>query len=286
MLGIGTSRNHKVCTWTGLLCVVFYSQAKVFTAWFLVERARLVTAPLVPRLKNKLYLFNVALSSLWIVILGIVLAKEHGTIRPDYECRIGMGAGPVAGIITVNAFLELWYTSLFALPLYRGEWANPLLKRLAIRSCVAALLSVSSTTINGAFLFWHNGHELSWVCTTTCSLETFWCSIVLYALTGKKDDRAPETPKTSVGGSGGAPLTSAEKDNANQSRRATATYDVGPKVVFHREFKIVVDGPDDADNNENIKEPSVGSSPSGASGSRLRDDVPVLNKDFGMGTQP
>lgn len=80
----------------------------MFTAWFLVERARLVTAPLIPRRKNKLYLFNMGLSSLWGVILAIMIYSKHAVIREDHQCRIGMGAGPVAGVMGINAFLELY----------------------------------------------------------------------------------------------------------------------------------------------------------------------------------
>lgn len=171
------------------LLLPFAGAAKLTTAWFLIERARLVTSPLVPRLKNKLYLFNFGLSTLWFAALVLMLVFRESTIRaPDGECLISMGSGPAGAMIGIDAFLNIYYTSLFALPLFRGKWKNPKLKQLAVKSALAAVLTVSSSVANLGLLAAHHGTELSWVCLSTCTLDTVWCAVVLCALTGRHDD--------------------------------------------------------------------------------------------------
>lgn len=85
------------------------------------------------------------------------------------------------------------YTSNFAVPLFRGKWKNPALRRLAIRSALVALLGMASSATNLIIYASHNGHELSWVCLFSCTIDTVFCAAVLCVLTGRKDgDREGE----------------------------------------------------------------------------------------------
>jgi len=154
-----------------------------------VPAVRLVTNPLVPRLKNKLYLFNLALPSMWVSGLVVALLFHTTRIRrSDGECLIGLSTTVLGTLMGIEIFLNTYYTSLFVIPLLRGKWTNPRLKRLAIHSALAAVLTVSSSLANLAVFASHHGVELSWVCLATCTLDTVWCAVVLCALTGKRDD--------------------------------------------------------------------------------------------------
>ena len=163
--------------------------AKLTTAWFLIERARLVSTPVVPRRQDTLYIFNFLLSTLWFAALALMLIFRISRIRePDGECLITMGTGPASAMIGIDAFLNSYYTSLFAVPLLKGKWKNPRLKQLAVKSALAAVLTVASSVANLGLLAAHRGTELSWVCLSTCTLDTVWCAVVLTALTGRHDD--------------------------------------------------------------------------------------------------
>ena len=137
---------------------------------------------------------------MWFAALVLMLVFRESSIRsPDGECLISMGAGPAGAMIGIDAFLNIYYTSLFAVPLFRGRWKSPKLKQLAVKSALAAVLTVSSSVANLGLLAAHHGTELSWVCLSTCTLDTVWCAVVLCALTGKKDDDEASDAAPSAG---------------------------------------------------------------------------------------
>lgn len=178
----------------------FAGAAKLTTAWFLIERARLVLSPAIPRLHDRLYLFNLALSLIWFAALILILVVRSSRLRAsDNECLVSMGRGPAIGVIAIDAFLNIYYTSLFAVPLLRGRWKNPKLRQLAIKSALAAVLTVSSSVANLGVMAAHGGTELSWVCLSTCTLDTVWCAMVLCGLTSHRDDADAAAATASVG---------------------------------------------------------------------------------------
>lgn len=226
-------------------CATFYAGAKLTTSWFLIERgkpraksslstrarnpapannqsltpsplpaARLVNAPLLPRLRDRLYLFNIGLSSIWIVGLTVMLVFKAGGIRSsDGECLIALRGGNAGTVIAIDASLNIYYTSLFVVPLMRGKFHSPRLKQLAIKSALAAVLCVSSSVINLGLFVGHHGSELSWVCLSTCTLDTVWCAAVLCVLTGKRDDADTTQAVT---------MADARDDSASRSKRRSA----------------------------------------------------------------
>lgn len=126
---------------------------------------------------------------LWVFGLVLALVWPGSDIRPaDNECLIILRPGVLGTFIGIDLFLNAYYTALFAVPLLRGRWKNPRLKRLAVKSALAAVLTVSSSVINLGIYAGHHGRELSWVCLSACTLDTVWCAGVLCALTGKRED--------------------------------------------------------------------------------------------------
>lgn len=157
--------------------------------------------PILPRLKSKLYMFNMCLSSLWMVpaISWIVLRRAH--IRPDGQCSIDIaGAGPMLGLIVgLDVCLNGYYTSLFAWPLLRGDWHNPQLRRLAVKTCIASALCMVGTGVNIAVYAAEGGVELAQVMMTTCALDTTWCAFVICILTKNRDSSATTNSNTNTG---------------------------------------------------------------------------------------
>lgn len=156
----------------------------------MVERARLKRTPTLARGKDRLYLFNLSLVLLTTGCLGAYsLSTERGShhIREDGACDMSMNERSLVGAIVVNAGLELYFTSLFAVPLYSGKWLDGRLRRLALRTVIAAVLTTASSIANLSALLSHGSHELAWVCMATCSLDTVFSAVVLASLTGNRD---------------------------------------------------------------------------------------------------
>lgn len=86
-----------------------------------------------------------------------------------------------------DVVLTCYLTCLFAWPLFRGVWKNAALRALAVRSILAALLTLASSVSNLSVLNFHHGSELGWVCLATCTLDTAWCAFVLVLLTSKRE---------------------------------------------------------------------------------------------------
>lgn len=87
--------SRQVCTFANFICVVFYASSKLFTLWFLVERARLVHSPHIARKANRLYLFNLSLLLLWGGIFVSMVLEQNSYIREDGKNKIGQNPWPV-----------------------------------------------------------------------------------------------------------------------------------------------------------------------------------------------
>lgn len=91
---------------------------------------------------------------------------------------------------------------LFAVPLYRGEYFNKDLRMLAVKSLMAMIVVLASTTANLVALVALESKELSWVrlssflcslikllltstpqlCFTTCTLDTFFGAAAIFVV--------------------------------------------------------------------------------------------------------
>ncbi|KAI5475836.1 Transmembrane protein [Pseudohyphozyma bogoriensis] len=134
VLGVGTS-------FSGAL-------TKVFITWFLIERVHIVHSKGMRRRDSWLYRANLCLMSGWIVV-WCLFVKYHGAwMRPDGVCVVMLAnIGTYFGF-AVDIAIDLYLSLLFAIPLYRGEWSNPALRWLAIKSILCTALGMTSTATN------------------------------------------------------------------------------------------------------------------------------------------
>ena len=157
-------------------------------------------------MRNKFYLFNLALPCIWVAALVLALLFNTSRIRGgDGECLIGLDRGVLGTMIGIEVLLNTYYTALFVVPLMRGKYSNPRIKRLASHSALAAVLTVTSSVANMVVFILHHGVELSWACLAMCTLDTVWCAVVLCVLTSKRDDEeATEAGTSRTGGTTGS----------------------------------------------------------------------------------
>ncbi|KAF2634810.1 hypothetical protein P280DRAFT_523787 [Massarina eburnea CBS 473.64] len=85
-------RTHKLCYSAAMICLVFYTSNKLAIYMFLLERARIVRAPFVPRFKDAVWL-----TFMFLICGGFGSIAVVGYLTPivelsrlDGRCRIGL----------------------------------------------------------------------------------------------------------------------------------------------------------------------------------------------------
>ncbi|KAG8700010.1 hypothetical protein FRC09_006239 [Ceratobasidium sp. 395] len=92
---------------------------------------------------------------------------------------------------------------MFLWPLFRSRLANPRIKRLAMRTLVAAGAALTTSTINIAVLTIMHGQQLGWVCLGSCGTDVTMNALVLFWVTDSASTSVENTPAT--GGAAAAP---------------------------------------------------------------------------------
>ena len=74
-------------------------------------------------------------------------------------------------VATLDVFVNLYFSLLFAVPLYRGTFSNRAVYRIALKSLIGATISMASTVSNSMVIVVLEGHEKSWVCLASCTVR-------------------------------------------------------------------------------------------------------------------
>ena len=81
--------------------------------------------------------------------------------------------GPAASLgVSVDLAVDCFLSFLFIIPLWRGDFKSPQLRRVAVRSLIAASISMASSVTNLGLFSGLHGRELSFICLTACTLDT------------------------------------------------------------------------------------------------------------------
>lgn len=75
-------------------------------------------------------------------------------------------------VMCVDVITEIYLSLLFAIPLYRGRWADKRIRSIALRSLCASTIAMTSSTANLAILGISGWHEVMSMCVITCCLDT------------------------------------------------------------------------------------------------------------------
>ncbi|KAF2729717.1 hypothetical protein EJ04DRAFT_446679 [Polyplosphaeria fusca] len=217
-LGLPT---HAVCYGAAIICLVFYTGNKLTIYIFLLERARVVRAPFVSRLRD------------WIWVGGmIVICCGFGTIaivgymspivelsRLDGRCRIGLPPKVSFPLLSFDVGVNFALTAVFFFLLrpivsFDGKTTrtrmfdfrfprsirsrqtlddedtgshtsvvNANIKILLWKSLWGSLAIMLPTVGNMAQFYVMKGRELGWICLTVCTLDVSWGVIVINWLT-------------------------------------------------------------------------------------------------------
>ncbi|KAG6008929.1 hypothetical protein E4U54_008631 [Claviceps lovelessii] len=178
---LGANYNMKTCDSAILMCLVCYVTTKHIIRGACKKRSR-----------SKLYLFNsVGMVGVYsfIVILNFVfrIAKlEKG------ECIIGMETIAMVPLISFDAFVNLYLTIIFIIPLrqlysYKNMPRTPAtirLRSVAFRTFGGAVCSLISSITNLSVLMSLDG-EPGWMCLMCCNCDILFSAVVIQWVTSK-----------------------------------------------------------------------------------------------------
>lgn len=182
--GVGATFSPTACKAAGWSCFALYGLVKVWIAWFLIERVHIVLGNGQSRRSSKLYLVNTSIIGCWMVAVLIFLVHIEFHIRPsDDSCVMRAKQYGVLSVMSVDIFTEIYLSVLFVMPLLRGNWLDPALKSVALKSLCAAIIAMTSSTANLALLALFGWHEIMALCVITCCLDTMINVSGIFAVT-------------------------------------------------------------------------------------------------------
>ncbi|KAB5585901.1 hypothetical protein GE09DRAFT_1210488 [Coniochaeta sp. 2T2.1] len=195
--GFGVDFSFPVCDSAILLCLLCYISSKLVYL-FLVEKAFIIRGNLKPRLKSKLYIFN-SFGMLGVyTVVAILNFVFRITKMQDGQCVIGMQKPAMIPLIAFDVMVNVYLTIMFLVPMsnmYTFKSAqrtrsNARLKRVAMRTFVGAICTLTSSVVNLSVLMGLNG-EPGWVCLMCCNGDILFSVVVIQWVT------SPDQPQGS-----------------------------------------------------------------------------------------
>ncbi|KAH7119691.1 hypothetical protein B0J11DRAFT_439888 [Dendryphion nanum] len=232
--GLGLA-SQKICYSAAITCLVFYTGNKLTIYIFLLERARVVRAPFVPRLKDWLWT-----SGMIVIVGGFGTIAVFGYMSPivelsqlDGRCRIGLPSKISFPLLSFDVGVNFMLTGVFFFllrpvlstsgdssikralkELFRRNSArnhnqnerdshisaiNRNIKTLLWKSLIGSAIIMLPTVGNMAQFYLMKGRELGWICLTVCTLDITWGVIVVHWLTigsAKAEENLTRSVKT------------------------------------------------------------------------------------------
>jgi len=186
ILGAGVDGDPVNCTRISYLCLVFYGSSKVFVYLFLAERIYIVWQPFpsAKRTQSKIYV-----TCLFVCLLGysVVLAfciRDTTSIFTDTGvCKIVLKKSSALALLIFDLFINILLTTLFVWPLFRFNFRDKRIKKLGTRTLWAALIALTTSTINMLVAATMDGVQPSWICVGSCGIDVVVNAIVLFWVT-------------------------------------------------------------------------------------------------------
>ncbi|KAH7039490.1 hypothetical protein B0J12DRAFT_222036 [Macrophomina phaseolina] len=190
---VGLNETITICRAAILLCLTLYLSTKVCVYLFLVEKVYIVRGSNMPRLKDRLYVFNIcaAMGPYGVLaILNIIWRFSH--LR-NGTCIIGMEKKALMPLIIFDVGVNVYLTTLFIVPLrqlysYKNKDMN--IRTMAVRTFIGSCCTLMSSVANLTLLMVLNG-EPAWICFITCNAEILFSVLVLHWVTSR--DRTGQT---------------------------------------------------------------------------------------------
>jgi len=185
--GVGLSASRYTCALAIYACISFYALSKVLIYAFLVEKVYVVwsAGQQIPRFTSPAYRISAFVMLGYVVVLILMIMGENSSIRPDGLCVIGLKNYATIPLISYDLFLNVFLTAMFVWPLWRSKVVNHRLKKIATRTLVGAIVSLTTSAANVAVLTVLKGTEYGWLCLGSCVTDVALNALALSWVTAK-----------------------------------------------------------------------------------------------------
>jgi len=194
-LGVGLGDHPGTCYSTTYICLAFYGSSKVFVYWFLVERVYLVWRPFPSATRSQCKVYVACLIVCLFVYTAVLIVCFHfaSTTFADGICKIVLEKPSAISLLTFDFSINILLTGLFVWPLFRFRFSDVKIKRLGKRSLWAALVALTTSSINMLMATMMDGVQLSWICFGSCAVDVVVNAIALFWVTDTIPDPDEET---------------------------------------------------------------------------------------------
>ncbi|KAJ7111791.1 hypothetical protein C8R44DRAFT_882844 [Mycena epipterygia] len=231
IFGVGLQTNATACAAGILLCVCFYTSSKILIYAFLTEKVYIVWDTGRSRLRSPVYLICMVTVCLYSAVILLVFIGRINEFRAgDGACVLGVRPTASLPLLSYDLYINVLLTALFSWPLLRSKHSSARLRRVATRTLFASAVALSTSTVNITVLTIMKGHELGWVCLTSCGTDVIFNAAALFWVTGG-------TSQASLSASGANRQLSDSHTNSNAN---VVTLSVPPTPVrnsFRQEIK-------------------------------------------------
>ncbi|KAI0771808.1 hypothetical protein BC629DRAFT_756876 [Irpex lacteus] len=167
--GIGLWESELVCAAGMYSSVAFYSASKFFVYVFLAERIHVVWDATLgqPRRRSPVYWLCMVLIAAYLGIVGYNLyvirsALSHPADQRNADCYVSLPYSGVIAFMSLDAIITVALTCMFVCPLWKNTCINTNLRKTAIRSIIAVLITLPSSCANMIILLVHGSVEHGW----------------------------------------------------------------------------------------------------------------------------
>ncbi|PPQ95208.1 hypothetical protein CVT26_014899 [Gymnopilus dilepis] len=197
VFGIGLEYSMAVCTIASYLCPVFYSTSKFFVYAFLAEKVHIVWSPTVGirRFESPVYLVCMVTVSLYCIVMTLMLGGPIHEAEANGACVIGLKPLASIPILVYDIYINIFLTTMFLYPLLRSKVMSTGIRRLANRTFIAAILGLTTSTVNIVVLIILHGRELGWVNLGACAGDIILNGVAIFWVSGSKS----KEPQSSSG---------------------------------------------------------------------------------------
>ncbi|KAJ1305484.1 hypothetical protein OPQ81_000491 [Rhizoctonia solani] len=209
--GVGMSSGFIQCALGIYACILLYAGSKVLIYCFLIEKVHVVWGGThQPRLRSKIYWGCLITMMPYAVIVIMMLIGRVAYFRDDRSCIIGLRTYASLSLLIYDLYINIFLTGMFLWPLFRSRLSNPKIKKMAMRTLVAAFAALTTSTVNIAILTIMHGQQLGWVCLGSCGTDVMANALVLFWVTDSVSPNSSQhTPGTHCQtAAAGAPILS------------------------------------------------------------------------------
>ncbi|KIM84333.1 hypothetical protein PILCRDRAFT_781610 [Piloderma croceum F 1598] len=185
IFGIGLDRGSAMCSFSIYTCIAFYGSSKFFIYCFLIEKVHVVWAPTsnTKRCRSPVYIISAVTVALYAVVTALMYIGRVHYFREDGVCVTGVDLFASVPLLSYDLYVSVFLTSLFLWPLVKTGRIDPLLRRVAKRTLLAAAVSLTTSTANVLVLTLQHGKELGWVCLGSCGADVLCNALALFWVT-------------------------------------------------------------------------------------------------------